>query len=99
MQILNLIEKKRDGEPLSQAEIQFFIRELTAGRVPDYQTAALLMAITLNGMTRAETVAADPSYGAVRATCWTCPTSATTPSTSIPRAASATIPPWSCCRW
>ena len=56
MQILKLIEKKRDGEPLSQKEINFFISELTAGRVPDYQTAALLMAITLKGMSRAETV-------------------------------------------
>lgn len=56
MQMINLIEKKRDGLPLDEAEIRFFIREYTAGNIPDYQAAALLMAITLNGMTRAETV-------------------------------------------
>ncbi|MXX51172.1 MAG: thymidine phosphorylase [Chloroflexi bacterium] len=56
MQMLNIIEKKRDGLPLDADEIRFFIREYTAGAIPDYQAAALLMAITLNGMTRAETV-------------------------------------------
>ncbi|MCY4248553.1 MAG: thymidine phosphorylase [Chloroflexi bacterium] len=56
MQMITLIEKKRDGLPLDADEIRFFIREYTAGRIPDYQAAALLMAITLNGMSRAETV-------------------------------------------
>lgn len=56
MQMINLIEKKRDGLPLDEDEIRFFIQEYTAGTIPDYQAAALLMAITLNGMTRAETV-------------------------------------------
>ena len=56
MQMINLIEKKRDGLPLDEDEIRFFIQEYTAGAIPDYQAAALLMAITLNGMTRAETV-------------------------------------------
>ena len=56
MQLIHLIEKKRDRQPLSEDEINFFIRELVAGKIPDYQSAALLMAIAINGMSRAETV-------------------------------------------
>ena len=56
MQMIHLIEKKRDRQPLSEDEINFFIRELVAGKIPDYQSAALLMAIAINGMSREETV-------------------------------------------
>ena len=51
-----LIEKKRDGEALKESEIRFFIDGCAAGDIPDYQTAALLMAIYFQGMNRAETV-------------------------------------------
>lgn len=57
MQMVNLIEKKRDGIELSAAEIGWFIRQVTDNKLPDYQTAALLMAIYFQGMTPAETVA------------------------------------------
>jgi pyrimidine-nucleoside phosphorylase len=56
MKMVDLIAKKRDGESLSTEEIDNFIREYTAGEIPDYQTAALLMAIYLRGMDRRETV-------------------------------------------
>ena len=56
MNMLHIIEKKRDGEALSQGEIRAFIQSYTAGAIPDYQVAALLMAIYLRGMDRAETV-------------------------------------------
>ncbi|GIK56606.1 MAG: thymidine phosphorylase [Chloroflexi bacterium] len=56
MRIVDIIEKKRDGRDLTTDEITWFIHELTADRVPDYQTAALLMAIFLRGMSRRETV-------------------------------------------
>ena len=56
MQMDQLIEKKRDGHALSESEIRYFISGYTAGDIPDYQVAALLMAIYFQGMNRAETV-------------------------------------------
>lgn len=53
----SLIAKKRDGRTLSQEEIETWIRGVGDGSIPDYQSAALLMAITLRGMSRAETIA------------------------------------------
>jgi pyrimidine-nucleoside phosphorylase len=52
----DLIEKKRDGEELTASEIRAFIGGYAAGEIPDYQVAALLMAIYFRGMNRAETV-------------------------------------------
>ncbi len=56
MRMIDLIEKKRDGQPLSNSEIRFFVNGFTAGDIPDYQASALLMAIFFQGMNRAETV-------------------------------------------
>ena len=56
MRMIDLIEKKRDGKTLSTAEIEWFIRAYTADEVPDYQAAALAMAIYIRGMDRQETV-------------------------------------------
>jgi len=50
-----IIQKKRDREPLSSAEIGAFIAGYVRGDIPDYQMAALAMAIYLNGMTGEET--------------------------------------------
>ena len=52
-----IIRRKRDGLALSDAEIEFFIRGLTAGSVTEGQAAALAMAIFFRGMTRAECAA------------------------------------------
>ncbi|MCC6494597.1 MAG: thymidine phosphorylase [Pirellulales bacterium] len=52
-----IIQKKRDRGELSGAEIGEFIAGYVDGAVPDYQMAALAMAIYLNGMTIAETAA------------------------------------------
>lgn len=53
----DLIKKKRDRQELTSDEIQQFIIAYTSGTIPDYQVTAMLMAIYLNGMTNAETVA------------------------------------------
>jgi pyrimidine-nucleoside phosphorylase len=51
-----IIAKKRDGHELSEAEIDFFINGYVRRAIPDYQTAALLMAIYFRGMSFQETV-------------------------------------------
>ena len=56
MTMIDVIEKKRDGEALLEDDIRYFIDSYTAGEIPDYQASALLMAIYLNGMNRAETL-------------------------------------------
>lgn len=57
MRMYDVIEKKRDGFELTEAEINFFIREYTQGTIPDYQASALLMAIYFQGMTVEESAA------------------------------------------
>ncbi|OCG09033.1 pyrimidine-nucleoside phosphorylase [Gilliamella sp. wkB178] len=54
MRFVDIIEKKRDGKPLSTEEIQFFITNYTNGTIPDYQVSALLMVIYFQGMTSKE---------------------------------------------
>jgi pyrimidine-nucleoside phosphorylase len=56
MRATDVIATKRDGGELTTAQIDWFINEYTADRLPDYQAAALLMAIYLRGMSRRETV-------------------------------------------
>lgn len=50
-----IIEKKRDGIPLTEDEIKFFINGLLNGEVADYQMSAFLMATYLKGMNTEET--------------------------------------------
>lgn len=54
MRMVDLIEKKRDGQVLSKEEIRFIIDKYTDGTIPDYQMSALLMAIYFEDMTDAE---------------------------------------------
>ena len=53
--MVDIIEKKRDGHPLSQEEISFFVKGYTNGSIPDYQASALAMAILFRGMDGNET--------------------------------------------
>lgn len=57
MRMYDIIQHKRDNKELSGEEIRFFVEEYTAGNIPDYQAAALAMAIFFNGMTPEETAA------------------------------------------
>ena len=54
MNILEIIAKKRDGLNLSKEEISFFVKEYTKGIITDYQAAAFVMAIYINGMNEEE---------------------------------------------
>ena len=55
MTILDINKKKRDKQALSKQEIEYFIKGHTEGTIADYQAAALVMAIFINGMTKEET--------------------------------------------
>ncbi len=55
MRVVDYITRKRDGEELTSAEIEHFIRGYVAGEIPDYQAAAWCMAVYFRGMTEAET--------------------------------------------
>jgi pyrimidine-nucleoside phosphorylase len=57
MNFLSLIESKREGKTLAPEHIREFINEFTTGKIPDYQMAALLMAIYFRGLDTAETTA------------------------------------------
>ena len=54
MRMVDLIEKKRDGNALSKEELDFIIDGYTDGSIPDYQMSALLMAIFYQDMTDEE---------------------------------------------
>ena len=57
MRMFDIIRKKRDGLELSEKEIKWFIDGYVKGEIPDYQAAALCMAIYFKGMTVEETTA------------------------------------------
>jgi pyrimidine-nucleoside phosphorylase len=57
MVVSGLIRRKRDGEPLTAAEWRALLTDYVARRVPDYQMAALLMAVVFRGLTPAEIAA------------------------------------------
>ena len=54
MNIQEVITKKRDGKELSKEDIKYFVSQYTNGNITDYQAAALVMAIYINGMNNEE---------------------------------------------
>ncbi|MEG1509472.1 MAG: pyrimidine-nucleoside phosphorylase, partial [Clostridia bacterium] len=55
MNFCDIIENKKRGLELSAEEINFFVDSVVTKTVPDYQISALLMAITIKGMSDNET--------------------------------------------
>ncbi len=56
MNILDIITKKKDGKTLSYDELKYAFTSYLNKEIPDYQMSALLMAITINGMSLSETL-------------------------------------------
>ena len=54
MRAVDLIQKKRDGQELTTAEIKWLVEGYVAGTVPDYQMSAFAMAVYFKGMTTRE---------------------------------------------
>ena len=55
MNTYDIIMKKRDGNVLTEEEIQYMVTGFTDGSIPDYQMSAFLMAIYFQGMNHEET--------------------------------------------
>jgi pyrimidine-nucleoside phosphorylase len=56
MHATGVIARKRDGGEFSKEEIEYFVRSYTRGDIPDYQAAAWLMAVYVQGLTERETL-------------------------------------------
>ena len=54
MRAVDIIQKKRDNEKLSDKEIEFLLSGYLAGDIPDYQMSAFLMAVYFNDMSQEE---------------------------------------------
>src|SRR4051794_33871549 len=54
MRAVDVIRAKRDGQPLSREQVEAFVHAATYDTWPEYQLAALLMAVWLRGMTGEE---------------------------------------------
>jgi pyrimidine-nucleoside phosphorylase len=61
LNVYEVLNRKRRGAPLDTREIELFVERYTVGEIPDYQMAALLMAIAINGMTAEEMAALTQS--------------------------------------
>ncbi|MEO0068894.1 MAG: thymidine phosphorylase [candidate division WOR-3 bacterium] len=57
MDFLSLLQRKKAGARLTDSEIDWLIRSYTKNEIPDYQMAAWLMAVSLRGMGKSETIA------------------------------------------
>ena len=54
---VDMIHKKKEGKPLESQEIRDMVSRYAAGKIPDYQMSAMLMAICFQGMNDEELTA------------------------------------------
>jgi pyrimidine-nucleoside phosphorylase len=57
MNIIDIINKTKKSQELTEDEISWLVKGFTEGEIPDYQMSAWLMAVCLNGLTEKETFA------------------------------------------
>jgi pyrimidine-nucleoside phosphorylase/thymidine phosphorylase len=62
VRVVDIIEKKKHGKPLTAEEIDFIIQGYTDNTIPDYQMSAFLMAIYFKGMNAEETANLTTSF-------------------------------------
>lgn len=62
MRAIDIIQKKKEGQALTEKEIDFFIEGYTKDEIPDYQMSALLMAIYFQGMNTDETTSLTMAF-------------------------------------
>ena len=56
MNIIDIINKKRNNQELSYEELEYVVNSYLNNQIKDYQMSSLLMAITINGMSDDETI-------------------------------------------
>ena len=56
MKIYDILEKKKNGEELAEGEIAWLVQEYMSGRTAEYQMAAFLMAVCIQGLSERETL-------------------------------------------
>jgi pyrimidine-nucleoside phosphorylase len=56
MNMIDIIQKKKHGLALSRDELKYWIHNAVSQEIPDYQSAALLMAIWFKGLNEQETL-------------------------------------------
>ena len=56
MNIIEIIEKKKNGQVLTKDEMKYAVMGYVNGDIPDYQMSALLMAIVIRGMEEPEII-------------------------------------------
>ena len=55
MDFLDILLKKRNGQKLTKQQIEYFVKGVTEGTIPDYQISSFLMAVYFQSLDAEET--------------------------------------------